>query len=365
MTILRSYGLLPLGLACCLGLGCGPQAGDGAGSSAGDSVRLEGAGASFPAPLYTKWFKDYQGSHPNTRVDYQSVGSGAGVKAVIDKTVDFGASDAAMKPDEMAQVDIGVQLLPLTAGSIVLAYNLEGVDDLKLSRDAYAGIFLGEITKWNDPKIAATNEGVALPDSNINVIVRADSSGTTYVFTNHLAAISETFKASPGVNKAPNWPGKPIKSKGNEGITASLGQTPGSIGYIEFGFAEQRHLATASLENGAGKFVKASLESAQASLAAIEMPEDMIAWAPDPAGEDSYPIVTFTWMICYKHYTDEAKLKALKEVVEYCITTGQESSAQLGYIPLPKEVVEKVRAALDNIELKGGEPAPAASETSS
>src|SRR5271169_2457594 len=171
----------------------------------GNSVKLQGAGASFPAPLYQEWFKEYSGAHPNVQVDYQSVGSGSGVKSFMDKTVDFAASDAAMKPEDMAKVEGGVQLLPMTAGSIVLAYNLKDVPNLKLSRDAYAGIFAGKVTKWNDPVIARANPDVKLPDATINVIVRADSSGTTFVFTKHLSAISPEFAKSPGVNTLPNW----------------------------------------------------------------------------------------------------------------------------------------------------------------
>jgi ABC-type phosphate transport system substrate-binding protein len=206
-------------------------------SDPGEKMLLQGAGASFPAPLYSKWFKEYTAAHPEVQVDYQSVGSGAGVKAVIDKTVDFGASDAAMAPDEIAKVESGVQLLPMTAGSIVLAYNLPGVENLKLSRDAYAGIFLGKITKWNDKAIADANPGATLPDRDINVVVRSDGSGTTYVFTKHLSAISDEFSKSVGVNKQPNWP-VGTKAKGNEGIAAAIKTTPGSIGYLEYGYVK-------------------------------------------------------------------------------------------------------------------------------
>ena len=289
--------------------------------------------------------------HPNVQVDYQSVGSGSGIKNCILKTVDFGASDAGMKPEEIAQCDVGVQLLPMTAGAIVLTYNLEGVPELKLTREAYAGIFLGKVTKWNDPLIAKANPDVKLPDSPINVVVRADSSGTTFVFSQHLAAISPEFAKSPGVNTMPNW-AVGTRSKGNEGITASIRTTPGSIGYIEYGYAKGQHLAMATLENKAGKFVKASTPSSQASLAAVEMPDDLMAWMPDPAGDDSYPIVTYTWLLCYKCYDDANKLKALKGVIEYCLTEGQKSSEQLGYIPLPVPVVAKVKEALNNMQCK-------------
>ena len=209
------------------------------GNAKGGSVMLTGAGASFPAPLYNKWFKIYDTVHPDAKIDYQSVGSGAGVKAIIDKTVDFGASDAAMTPEEMAKVDAGVQLLPMTAGSIVLAYNLPGVDNLKLTREAYAGVFLGKIKKWTDKAIADANPGAKLPDRDINVVVRADGSGTTYVFTKHLSAISEDFAKSPGVNKQPNWP-VGTKAKGNEGVAGSIMSTPGSIGYLEYGYVKNQ-----------------------------------------------------------------------------------------------------------------------------
>ena len=320
----------------------------GAGGGRGDVVKINGAGASFPAPLYTSWFKEFHGSHPDIQVDYQSVGSGAGVKAFMEGTVDFGASDAAMKPEEIEQVSRGVQLLPMTAGAIVLAYNLEGVGDLKLSREAYSGIFLGKVTKWNDPVITKTNAGATLPDAPISVVVRSDSSGTTFVFTKHLSAISEEFAQSPGTNKLPNWPAG-VKSKGNEGVTATITQTPGSIGYIEYGYAKEVGLNMASLENKAGKFAVPTMEASQAALAAVEMPDDMIAWAPDPEGDESYPIVTYTWLLCYKTYDDAKRMEAMKTLIEYCLAEGQKSSEKLGYVPLPETVVAKVREALDHI----------------
>jgi phosphate transport system substrate-binding protein len=314
------------------------------------NVRLQGAGASFPAPIYNKWFKDYGASHPNVQVDYQSVGSGSGVKAVIDKTVDFGASDAAMTPEEIARVADGVQLLPMTAGSIVLAYNLEGVSDLKLTRKVYSEIFLGKVKAWNDKAIAASNPGVKLPNAPINVVVRADSSGTTFVFTKHLSEISPEFATSPGTNKMPSWP-VGTRSKGNEGVTAAIKTTPGSIGYVEFGYAKSQNMTTASLENKSGKFIAASTASGQAALAGVEMPANLIAWVADPAGEAAYPIVTFTWLILYEKYKDEAKLNALRDLVKYSINEGQKSSEALGYIPLPQAVADKVLAAVENVKV--------------
>jgi len=324
------------------------------GGDAKDRVKLEGAGASFPAPLYLKWFKSYSEAHPKVKIDYQSTGSGAGVKAVQDKTVDFGASDAAMSPEEIAKVDAGVQLLPMTAGSIVLAYNLEGVDTLKLSRKAYVNIFLGKVTKWNDPSIASSNPGVTLPDSNINVVVRADSSGTSFVFTKHLSAISEDFAKDPGTNKMPNWQ-VGTKSKGNEGVSSAISTTPGAIGYIEYGYAKATKLKMATLQNKAGKYIEPTIASGQAALAGATLPDDLIVWVPDPKGDDAYPIVTYTWIMTYKKYAEPKKAAALKEVLTYCLTDGQKDSEELGYIPLPTEVVEKVKAALGNIGAEAAE----------
>jgi phosphate transport system substrate-binding protein len=322
--------------------------GGNAGQAAGSSVKLQGAGASFPAPLYNKWFKTYSAAHQNVLVDYQSVGSGSGVKSVMDHTVDFGASDAAMKPEDMSAVEGGVQLFPMTAGSIVLAYNLKGVEKLQLSREAYAGIFLGKIKQWNDPAIAKSNAGVTLPDVPINVVVRADSSGTSFVFSQHLSAISGDFKSGVGANTMPNWPAG-TKSKGNEGVTASIMTTPGSIGYIEYGYARSQKVPFAVLENKSGKFVAATTESGQAALASATLPDNMIAWASDPEVAEAYPIVTYTWLICYKRYPDKGKQEAMQDLVRYGLTEGQKDAEALGYIPLPQAVVEKATAAIGNI----------------
>jgi phosphate transport system substrate-binding protein len=319
-----------------------------ASSSSGDLVRLQGAGASFPAPLYQKWFKAYTASKANVQVDYQSVGSGSGVKSFIDKTVDFGASDAAMTPEEIARVDVGAQLLPMTAGAIVLAYNLPDVKQLKLSRKAYAGIFLGEVKKWNDPLITATNPDVKLPDLPINVVERADASGTNFVFTRHLSAISEAFSKNPGFGTMVNWP-VGTRSKGNEGVTTALKTTPGSIGYVEYGYAKSQSLAMATLENKSGAFVDASTASGQAALANVVLPENLIVWASDPDGKDSYPIVTYTWMLLYKKYPDKKKHDAIVDLVTYGVTDGQKDAEALGYIPLPPTVVDKIKAALQNV----------------
>ena len=322
-------------------------------ASAADRVKLKGSGASFPFPLYGQWFKSYNKANRHIKIDYQAKGSGAGIKDFINHTVDFAASDAAMTDEEMAQVKEGVQLLPMTAGEVVLAYNLpKGPNELKLSREAYIKIFLGEITKWNDPLIAQANEGATLPDTDITVVRRADSSGTTFVFTQHLSAISEAWKNGPGTGKTVNWPDsdKFVAAPKNDGVTATIKQTPGAIGYIEYGYAKLTKLPMASLENKAGKFIQPSLESGQAALAGVEMPADLRAWLPDPDGEGAYPIVTYTWMLFYKKYDDDNKVAAIHDIIKYCLTEGQKMSDRMGYIPLPDNVVAVVTKALENIQ---------------
>jgi len=323
--------------------------GDGVNSQEAADVRLQGAGASFPFPIYSKWFKVYSVAHQNVEIDYQSIGSGAGVKNFIDKTVDFGASDKAMKPEEIARVAAGVQLLPLTAGNIVLAYNVPGITDLRLSRAAYAGIFLGKVRKWNDTAITKTNPGQKLPDSAINVLVRADASGTTFVFTQHLSAISKEFALNPGTNDMPAWP-VGTRSKGNEGVTASVQTTPNSIGYVEFGYAMTQKLPMAQLENKSGNFIAPSTASGQAAIASAELPDNLIAWVPDPTVKDAYPIVTFTWFLSYRRNPDPNRAEVLRNLLMYCLTDGQKESEALGYLPLPDSIAAKVKAAVQNVQ---------------
>ena len=314
-------------------------------------VQLVGAGASFPAPLYQRWFQDFNKAHPKVQVNYQSVGSGAGVEQYTKGTVDFGASDTAMKDEEIAKVpaDKGVILLPMTAGSIVMAYNLPDVTgELKLPRAVYADILLGKITKWNDAKIAAANAGVKLPDQNITVVHRSDGSGTTSVFTKHLSAISPEWKTKVGDGKTVSWP-VGVGAKGNEGITSQIQQTKGSIGYTEYGYAKNNKLAFASLENKAGKFVAPNDQSAAKTLEGVQLPENLRAFITDPEGAESYPIVTYTWLIAPKKVADADKAKAIEAMVEYGLTDGQKVAAELGYVPLPKTVVDKVAAAADQI----------------
>jgi len=323
-------------------------------------VKLQGSGASFPFPIYSKWFKDFSKQNTDIRVDYQAKGSGGGIQDFTNGVVDFAGSDAAMDDTEISKVKHGVVLLPVTAGEVVLSYNIDGVKDLKLPRDVYPEIFSGKISKWNDPKIAKANPGAKLPDKNITVVVRADSSGTTYVFTGHLAAINQGFKDTVGHDKAPQWPQSNhfIKSPKNDGITATVKQTPGSIGYIEYGYAKLTGLPSAQLENKAGKFVSAGPESGVAALASAEFPKgnlpgsdipDLRAWIFDPAGEGAYPIASFTWLLLPQKMSAD-KLAASIKLIEYSITEGQKVADSLGYIPLPANVVSTVRDVAKKIQ---------------
>ncbi|MEH1811594.1 MAG: phosphate ABC transporter substrate-binding protein PstS [Nostoc sp.] len=316
----------------------------------GGTVKLSGAGASFPAPLYDTWFTDLNKKYPNLQVDYASVGSGSGVEQFIKGTVDFGASDVAMKDEEIQKVpaDRGVILLPVTAGSIVLAYNLPDVPELKLPRAVYADILLGKITSWDDAQIAKANPGAKLPKEAITVVYRSDGSGTTGVFTKHLSTISPEWKSKVGEGKTVNWP-KGVGAKGNEGVTAQVQQTQGSIGYVEYGYAKQNSLKFAALENKGGKFVVASEESASKTLESVPLPANLRSFISDPEGPDSYPIVTYTWILAYKKYPNAAKAKAIEAAIEYALTDGQKQASALGYVPLPSNVITKVAAAADQI----------------
>ena len=350
ISLKRKVLLTPL-LALTLGLtACGGNQTSSEGGG-GKSVSLTGAGASFPAPLYQRWFSEYNKQNPNVKVSYQSVGSGAGVEQFTQGTVDFGASDVAMKDEEIAAVDRGVALLPMTAGSIVLAYNLSDVPELKLSRQVYVDILMGKIKKWNDPAIASLNPDAKLPDNRITVVHRSDGSGTTGVFTKHLSAISPEWSEKVGSGKTVEWP-TGVGAKGNEGVTAQILQSEGSLGYIEYGYAKQQEIPTATLENKAGNYIAPTDESAADALSAATLPENLRAFVTDPEGDASYPIVTYTWILAYENYDDPAKLQAFKDVVNWSLTDGQAFAGELGYIPLPDNVVEQVQSKLDTIQAK-------------
>lgn len=327
-----------------------------------DIVTLQGAGATFPAPLYKRWFLEFYKIHPQLRVNYQAIGSGAGIRQFTEGLTAFGASDAAMSKAEVElfqkQRGSDVQLVPMAAGSVVLCYNLPGVaEDLKLTRKTYLQIFLGAITNWTDKALAESNPGVRLPDLDITVVRRADGSGTTYAFTNHLTAVGKDIGVpwTPGVGKSIVWPKKEmIGGRGNPGIAALIQQTPGAIGYLESGYAELAKLPEAVLENKSGHFIRATPASSQAALAKAEVPDDFRIWAPDPEAPDGYPIVTYTWLLCYKDYTkfpgDPQAGAILKKVIGFCLTDGQQYSKELGYTPLPQNVMDRVLSAVAGIK---------------
>jgi phosphate transport system substrate-binding protein len=359
MTFRQVTLLLAAVVACCTPLSCAPR----------NAVTLQGSGATFPAPLYKRWFLEHYHRHPDVRVNYLAIGSGAGIRQFTEGLVHFGASDAAMTDEEMARVrkerGVGVLLLPMTAGSIVLSYNVPGAPpDLKFTREAYLGICLGKITSWNDKAIAQANQGVDLPDLPITLVRRAEGSGTTFAFTSHLQAVGKALRNpwTPGAGKSVVWrhPGETwpneIGARGNSGVAAVIQQTPGAIGYLEYGYADLVQLPMGVLENKEGKFVKPGPDSGKAALAGAQMPEyprdpkDFIIRIPDPGGDDAYPIATFTWLLCYQKYKDPQVAAALKEVLRYGLTEGQQISPELGYLTLPEKIAQKVLGAVDGIE---------------
>ena len=294
----------------------------------------------------------YQTQNQAVKVSYKAVGSGEGIKQFVAGSVDFGASDAAMQDEEIGSVERGVQLVPVVAGSIVLAYNLEGFDrDLKLPRDVYVDIFLNDITTWNDPRIQAANPGVQLPSEDIALVVRQDSSGTTFAFTNHLSAISDQWRDHQhGVGTVIDWPGKAMVARGNEGVAGRIKQSANSLGYVEYGMAQRTGLKMVWLENRSGQFIQPHGGSGLATLKNVEMPENLRAFFPDPAGEDSYPIVTYSWLLLYKSYDDPKKATALKHYVKWCLMEGQGYNESLGYVQVPPNVVARATKAVDAIQ---------------
>jgi phosphate transport system substrate-binding protein len=347
MLASNSWKLLAAAACCCSVASCDPL----------NSVDIQGAGATFPAPLYKRWFLEYYHRHPEVRVNYQAIGSGAGIRQYMADLVEFGASDAAMSDKEIEEAEKKnphrghVLLLPMTAGSVAVCYNVPGAPrDLKLSRQAYVDIFLGKIDNWNDSAIAALNPGAELPDLPITVVRRSEGSGTTFAFTNHLSTASKEWKDKVGVGKSVTWP-VGIGGKGNAGVAAWIDQTPGAIGYLEYGYAELLGLATARLENKAGRYVAPNLESGLAALEGVSIPDNLRVWIPDSPGTDAYPIVTYTWMLCYTNYHDKPeRAAALKQVLKFCLTEGQKWSAELGYLPLPTPVAERALEAVEKIK---------------
>lgn len=321
-------------------------------TAANEPVALRGAGATFPAPLYRKWINVYTKAHPHIAIQYQDVGSGEGTQLFLNNAVDFGASDSALSDEQIKQAKAGAALIPATAGAIVLAYNLpEMTGTLKLSRDVYTDIFLGKIREWNDPRIQALNPDLKLPKQSIALIARQESSGTTYALTNHLSAISEAWRKGPGTGKTVDWPGITMTARGNEGVAGRIRRSWGAIGYVEYGFAKRLGLPMIRLQNKAGIFVEPNPNSGQAALAANvdQIPSNLRVFLPDPEGQDSYPIVTFTWLLLHDQYPDQRKGTALKGFVNWALADGQRYSGDEGYIPLPDGVATLARAAVERI----------------
>jgi phosphate transport system substrate-binding protein len=290
-------------------------------------------------------------------IAYDAVGSGEGIRRFTgvdvkpEETVDFGASDAAMSDEQAANVRKGVLLLPVTAGSVVLAYNLPGFEsELRLSRKAYAGVFLGEITNWNDRTIAEANPGAKLPKLTIATVVRQDGSGTTFAFTKHLDAINETWRSRYGAATLTDWPGNAMRAIGNEGVAARIKASDGSIGYVSYEFARKAGLRIATLENKEGEFVRPTAQSCTAALASAQLPDNLRVFVPDPSGRDSYPIVTMTWILLRKDYADAGKARAIRDLFGWCLRDGQKYAPELNYIPLPEGVVAKALPALAAVQ---------------
>jgi len=316
-------------------------------------VQISGAGATFPAPLYRKWLEEYNRIHTDKAVFYESVGSGEGTRRFVKQDVDFGASDAAMTDEEMAKVERGVKLIPATAGIIVLAYNVKGLDGpLKLPRDVYLDMFAGTITSWNDPRIREANPTLNLPAANIVLVSRLDGSGTTFAFTNHLNAVNTAWQdRGPGVGKLVKWPANTMAARGNEGVAGRIKISDGAVGYVEYGYAQRAGLAMAWLENKAGRFIEPLPSNGQAALTNSEadMPANLRMFLPDPPGEASYPLVTYTWMLLYGRYPDAAKGSLVKDFVKWGLVQGQQYSQGLGFCNLPPRIAGLAAKAVDEI----------------
>jgi len=311
---------------------------------------LNGAGATFPYPMYSKWFNEYHTLHSDIEINYQSIGSGGGIRQVLAGTVDFGASDGPMTDEELAQAKIKILHIPTVLGADVPAYNVPGVSgELKFTPEALANIFLGKVTSWNDAAIAGANPGIKLPDVPIVVVHRSDGSGTTYIFTDYLSRVSSDWKSGPGKGTSVKWP-VGLGGKGNEGVAGMIRQMPGSIGYIELIYAVQNKIPYGTVKNASGNFVKASLDSVTAAAASMKtMPADFRVSITNAPGKDSYPISSFTWLLIPVQAKDAAKGKIISDFLNWMLDDGQKMTANLTYAPLPQNVVDKVKVAIKQI----------------
>lgn len=320
-------------------------------ATAADDVLINGAGATFPAPLYTKWFSEYNKLHPNLKFNYQAIGSGGGIQQVTNGTVDFGASDAPMTEAQLAKVPNTVHI-PTVMGAVVITYNAPGVQSLKLTPETLSGIFLGKITKWNDPAIAQDNAGVKLPDTALTVVHRSDGSGTTSIFTDYLSKVSPEWKSAVGSGTSVKWP-TGLGAKGNDGVTGQVKQMPGAIGYVELAYANQNKLPVAALKNHEGHFVMPTIETASEAAAGVDVPEDFRVSITDAKGKNAYPMASFTYLLVQKDAKDPTKGGALVRFIDWAIHDGQKMAAPLDYAPLPAPVVAKVEAKLKTMTVAG------------
>jgi phosphate transport system substrate-binding protein len=319
---------------------------------AAEAQQINGAGATFPFPIYSKWFSEYNKKYPNVQINYQSIGSGGGVRQLTAQTVFFGASDGPMTNEQLLAAPGRILHFPTVLGAVVPIYNIEGVGELKFTGAVLSGIFLGTITRWNDPAIAKLNPGATLPATDIIVVHRSDGSGTTYIFADYLAKVSPEWKKRVGVNTALNWP-VGLGGKGNEGVSGLVRQTPGAIGYVELIYALQNRISYGAVQNLAGKFLKGSVEGVTAAAAAAvsAMPADFRVSITNAPGEAAYPISSFTWLLFYESPKDKATAKTMVEFMRWALTDGQQYCAQLGYAPLPDSIVKLEMEALKKIRL--------------
>jgi len=309
---------------------------------------INGAGATFPYPIYSKWFNEYHNLHSDIQINYQSVGSGAGIRQVQAGTVDFGATDGPMTDEQLAQSKVKVLHLPTVLGAVVPAYNVPGVTgDIKFTPDVLADIFLGKIANWNDPRIAKANPGVSFPNQNITVVHRSDGSGTTYIFTDFLSKVSKDWEGTVGKGTSVKWP-VGLGGKGNEGVAGNVRQLPGSIGYIELIYALQNKIPFGVVQNSSKNFIKASLQSTTTAAAGVQMPADFRVSITNPPGKEAYPIASFTWLLIPTNPADANKGKILKDFLFWMLDKGQTMVEALSYSPLPKDVVEKEKAVISS-----------------